>query len=236
MYNFQHNSKEEDFILHILLGVGVKQLFLSYFAGCLLGTFIVFDVNAAVLQSAKDALTNDIFVSGPKHSAKAKNSSKVRHNVNVNKSNTISSTKTEENNSPKNEDDTVSSSEEKIEENKPQNPHAGYGYTKKYASKLFKSYSGYITIEQKNIPSRIGVTKGSTIQINLQETPDTIWNIELDEKIGKITLNKVNGNQRTLVIQAVNSGSTRLFLDNISIKDNNYRVIFSKKMSLMVDE
>ena len=80
------------------------------------------------------------------------------------------------------------------------------------------------------------MTKGSTIQLNLEETPDTIWSIDLDEKIGKITVNRVTGQKRIVIIQAVSSGNTRLFLDNISIKDKKYRVIFSKKMTLLVDD
>lgn len=134
------------------------------------------------------------------------------------------------------ESKTDQSEKNQIEQEKKQNDNTGYGYAKKYAAKLFKTYSGYITIEQENIPSKITVTKESTIQINLQENSDSFWIIELDKKIGKIVKNKVNGNKRTLIIQAIAKGNTRLILDNISTKNNKYKVIFSKRMNLSVVE
>lgn len=123
-----------------------------------------------------------------------------------------------------------------IEQETKQDPNAGYGYAKKYASKRFKIYSGYITIEQKNIPAKITVAQESTIQINLQENPDSFWIIELNEKVGKIVKNELNGNQRTLIIQAIAKGNTRLILDCLSKKDNKFKVIFSKRMNLSVVE
>ena len=218
----------------------MKHFFVTFFIAGILVVSSYVSAQAVVVQSAKDALTNDIFVYGPKIS---RQSSKAKHNrtntkakkaeqKNVSSSQNKATQKTKDTSQQK----TPSQEESPEVQETPKNPNAGYGYTKKYASKLFKTFSGYITIEQKNIPSRIGVTKGSTLQINLKETPDAIWNVELDEKIGKITSNKVNGNQRILIIQAINSGNTRLFLDNISIKDKKYKVIFSKKMSLLVDE
>lgn len=199
-------------------------------------------VSAAVLQSAGNALSNDIFVSHRTSSAKANKSSSVKHN------NSSVTKKTSDTNTSSAQQQETSSQEQEKSSSKTttvkkkkkyrtkQNPDAGYGYSKKYAKKLFKTFSGHITIEQENIPQRLGVTKGSTIQLNLEETPDTIWSIDLDEKIGKITVNRVTGQKRIVIIQAVSSGNTRLFLDNISIKDKKYRVIFSKKMTLLVDD
>ena len=199
-------------------------------------------VSAAVLQSAGNALSNDIFVSHRTSSAKANKSSSVKHN------NSSVTKKTSDTNTSSAQQQETSSQEQEKSSSKTttvkkkkkyrtkQNPYAGYGYSKKYAKKLFKTFSGHITIEQENIPQRLGVTKGSTIQLNLEETPDTIWSIDLDEKIGKITVNRVTGQKRIVIIQAVASGNTRLFLDNISIKDKKYRVIFSKKMTLLVDD
>lgn len=208
------------------------ELFLS--VGILLS--IALTADAAVLQSAKDVFSNDIFVpySQSQSSAKAKHNIKSQHNTDTASENKTSTPKTSA--SEKENTQAPSSKPKSSSASAPQNPDAGYGYTQKYASKLFKSYSGYITVEQKDIPKRLSITKGSTLQINLIETPDSIWNVELDENIGKITINKVQGNRRILVIHAINTGSTRLFLDNVSIKDNKYRVIFSKKMSLTVEE
>ena len=197
-------------------------------------------VSAAVLQSAGNALSNDIFVSHRTSSAKANKSSSVKHNNSSATKKTsdtnTSSVQKQENSSQKETSSKTSTVKKKKKYRTKQNPDAGYGYSKKYAKKLFKTFSGHITIEQENIPQRLGVTKGSTIQLNLEETPDTIWSIDLDEKIGKITVNRVTGQKRIVIIQAVASGNTRLFLDNISIKDKKYRVIFSKKMTLLVDD
>lgn len=217
----------------------MKQLLGIFCIGSMLAIFSSM-TQAAVVQSAKDALSNDIFVSGRNRTNKSVKAKHNRSNIKVKKANEENSSSQIKKETPKKDTpqktDLPSQKESSDVQDKPQNPNAGYGYTKKYASKLFKTYSGHITIEQKNIPSRLGVTKGSTIQFNLLETPDTIWHIEIDKKIGKISSNKADGGQRILVIQAIDTGTTPLFLDNISIKDNKYRVIFSKKMSLVVDE
>lgn len=218
--------------------------------------FIVSDGNAAVVQSSGD-MRPDTFVSGSRSSVKTQRKSSIVRKKDK-KENSISAKKSDDENdgddekAPERLSEQKNSSQSATEDteddedededkktslkSKKQNPNAGYGYAKKYANKLFKNYSGHITIEQENIPSRLGVTVGSTIQFNLQETPDAIWSVELDEEIGKILLNKAHNNQRTLVIEAVAEGNTRIFLDNISIKDNKYRVLFKKKMSLLVDE
>lgn len=189
---------------------------------------------AAVLQSANSALSNDIFVLNKKSSAKAKKSIKVQHKTET----PAAASEEKPSLSKTKEKEKTDSSSEKTPSHDTQNtnPDAGYGYTKKYASKLFKTFSGHITIEQENIPKRLSVTKGSTIQFNLTETPNAFWNVDLDEKIGKILINQVNGNQRFLVIQAVAPGNTRLFLDHISTQKNKFKVIFNRNMSLLVDE
>ena len=201
---------------------------------------------AMVLQSADEALSNDTFVFRGKSSNKNKKNTggRIKAQKKHNEIQTASDAQTSsvlqnpsnEDTYPSYEDESYDYDSYDYEEDTPQNPDAGYGYTQKYASKLFQTFSGYITVEQKDIPNRLGVTKGSTIQFNLVETPDAIWAVELDEKIGKILRNSSDGKTRTLVIQAVAAGNTRLFLDNISTKDNDYRIIFSKKMSLLVDE
>lgn len=108
-------------------------------------------------------------------------------------------------------------------------------YAKSYASKLFQTYSGHITIEQKNIPSKIAVTKGSTIQFNLENKPGTIWYIVNDDKIAKIKSNTENGAVRKVVVEAVGKGSARLIFDNILTQDGNYKVLTTKRMRLIVD-
>lgn len=109
-------------------------------------------------------------------------------------------------------------------------------YTKSYASKLFQTYSGHITIEQKNIPKKIAVTKGSTIQLNLENKPETIWYIVNDDKVAKIKTNKENGSVRNVILEASGKGSTMLILDNILTKDNDYKVLTTKRMRLIVDD
>lgn len=109
-------------------------------------------------------------------------------------------------------------------------------YTKSYASKLFQTYSGHITIEQKNIPKKIAVTKGSTIQLNLENKPGTIWYIVNDDKVAKVKSNKENGPVRNVVLEAVGKGSTKLIFDNILTENNNYKVLTTKRMRLIVDD
>ncbi len=217
--------------------------------------FIVSDGNAAVVQSSGD-MRPDTFVSGAKYSSKsqrksstAKKKDKQEKSISAKKADAekddedeksperLSEQKNPSQSSTKDaEEDDDEDNKKTSLKSKKQNSNAGYGYAKKYANKLFKTYSGHITIEQENIPSRLGVTVGSTIQFNLKETPDAIWSVELDEEIGKILLNKAHNNQRTLVIETIAEGNMRIFLDNISIKDSKYRVLFKKKMSLLVDE
>lgn len=108
-------------------------------------------------------------------------------------------------------------------------------YNKHYASKLFSTLSGHITIEQKNIPKRIGITQGSTIQLNLKNDPNTLWFFELDNKVAKIKSDKANGDQRTVIIETVGKGNTKMILDYLSTKTSEYKVILSKRMLIMVD-
>lgn len=190
-------------------------------------------LSAAVVQSANDALSNDIMVSHPKNTKSIQAKKKINIKTQSDKKNknnsVIDSSEKQNNVMPKQQNIQKKTSSTK-------DPNAGYGYTQKYASKLFKAYSGYITIEQENIPRKLNIVKGSSIQFNLTEIPDAIWNVDVDEKIAQIVSNKVEKDKRIVVIKLISSGNCRLFLDNISIKDNKYRVIFNKKMSLLVEE
>lgn len=111
----------------------------------------------------------------------------------------------------------------------------GPAYNKHYASKLFQTYNGHITIEQKNIPKKIAITQGSTLQLDLVETPDAFWHMEMDENVVKIKTSSVNGNKRILILETVGRGSTRIILDNILAKANDYKVLVAKKMLIIVD-
>ena len=115
------------------------------------------------------------------------------------------------------------------------NPEAGPAYAKHYASKLFQTYSGHITIEQKNIPRKIAITKGSTVQLNLAETKDAIWHIETNDKVAKVKSNAVQGDKRIVIFEGVGKGNAKLLLDNISVKPNDYKVLVRKRMLLIVD-
>lgn len=108
-------------------------------------------------------------------------------------------------------------------------------YNKHYASKLFSTLSGHITIEQKNIPKRIGITQGSTIQLNLKNDPDTLWFFDLDNKIAKIKSNTTEGDHRVVIIEALEKGNTKMIVDYLSTKTSAYKVISSKRMLIMVD-
>ena len=115
------------------------------------------------------------------------------------------------------------------------NPEAGPAYAKHYASKLFQTYSGHITIEQQNIPRKIAITKGSTVQLNLTENKEAIWHIEINDKVAKIKSNAVQGDKRIVILEGIGKGNAKLLLDNISIKPNNYKVLVRKRMLLIVD-
>lgn len=115
------------------------------------------------------------------------------------------------------------------------NPEAGPAYAKHYASKLFQTYSGHITIEQQNIPRKIAITKGSTVQLNLTENKEAIWHIEINDKVAKIKSNAVQGDKRIVILEGIGKGNAKLLLDNISIKPNDYKVLVRKRMLLIVD-
>lgn len=112
----------------------------------------------------------------------------------------------------------------------------GDSYAKTYASKLFQTYSGHITIEQKNIPNKISVTRGSTIQLNLENRPDSTWYVVTDDKVARINSNATNGNMTKIVLEAVGNGTTKLILDNVLAQDDKYKVLTTKRMRLIVVE
>ena len=180
----------------------MKRFLLTFILGCASVFLPTFSTNAVVFQSAKDALTNDIFVDGSR--AKTQGHGADGNYISI--------------------------------EGNGQNPQADYKYNKTYASKIFKSYSGHITIRQKDIPARLNVKKGSTIQFNLQETPETVWNVEIDENIGKVVVNQVQGNIRMIIIQTNNIGNCVVYLDSVSLKNKQYKVTYSKQMTLIVSK
>ncbi len=137
--------------------------------------------------------------------------------------------------SPKNEIETQLQQQESSTGKTAETSSKDVSYTKSYASKLFQTYSGHITIEQKNIPSKIAVTKGSTLQFNLENKPGTIWYIVNDDKIAKIKSNTESGTGRKVILEATGKGSTKLIFDNILTQDGNYKVLTTKRMRLIVD-
>lgn len=150
--------------------------------------------NAAVLQSADSAFSNDVFVS----------SKSSRSSISTQPNSEISSQKID------------------------------YNYNKNFAAKRFQTLSGHLTLEQNKLPRRLSVEKGTTLQFNLKEIPNAIWNVEINEKIGKVIQNKVIDNQRIITIQTLSQGKSRIYLDNISTKDNQYKALFNKKLLLVV--
>lgn len=112
---------------------------------------------------------------------------------------------------------------------------SGPDYAKSYASKMFKTLSGYITIEQANLPRRISVTKGSTLQLNLKNEPDTFWNVEVDPKLLKIRTNQAQDGQWVVVIETLANGSSSVIMDYISTQTSNYKVLSTKKFNIWVN-
>lgn len=167
------------------------------------------EAGAVVVQSASEALRSDIFVKGAKSN-----------------SDTNRETREAEKAKQKTKD---SKAAQTTSHSEPASPYT------KHASKLFQTYSGHITIEQNNIPRRIAISKGSTLQLNLNEQKDTIWNIEMNNKIARIKSDTVNGDKKILILEAINKGKTKLLIDNILTQKNNYKVLVKKRMLLIVD-
>lgn len=105
---------------------------------------------------------------------------------------------------------------------------------KHYASRLFSTLSGHITIEQNDIPRKIAVTAGSEIQLNLENEADKKWFFNLDDKIAKIKSEKVENGRKIVVIKTIGKGRTRMILDYLSTANANYKLLTSKRMLIMV--
>lgn len=105
---------------------------------------------------------------------------------------------------------------------------------KHYTSRLFSTFSGYITIEQDNLPSKIAVSQGSEIQLNLREEAGHEWFADTDETVVEIKSNKTVNNQHIIVLKAVGKGKARLLLDYLSTVKPEYKLILSKRMLIMV--
>lgn len=108
-------------------------------------------------------------------------------------------------------------------------------YNKKYASKFFKTISGHITIEQKNLPRKISVSKGSVIELHLKGSEDTFWFLSTNEKSVKVEKNKFENGQTVVVLSAAGKGASRIIMDYISKKSSNYKVLATKKFIVLVD-
>lgn len=211
--------------------------------------FVSMPASAVVMQSSSSALRNDMFVKGSskKKTNKKTNIKKNRKedkkkqvNIKAEKKNdsslaVIPLRETQQEEVDNNPQKTIEKEIKDTPKESRSNYQSQIPYTKTYAAKLFKTLSGHITIEQKNIPKKIAVTQGSTLQLDLEEKPEAIWYVDIDESIAKISSNTVNGNTRSIVLETIGKGIFRLSLDNISVKNSDYKVLSTKKMRLIVD-
>lgn len=108
-------------------------------------------------------------------------------------------------------------------------------YNKKYASRFFKTVSGHITIEQKNIPRKISVSQGSTIELRLKGSEDTFWFLSVNEKVIKVEKNKYENGEVVVILSTIGKGASRIIMDYISKKTSEYKVLGTKKFIVLVD-
>lgn len=231
--------------------------FFAFCFSCCLST----SANAVVAQSASSALRSDTFVGNDKNTAneKALNAAKkklqkeaaekkakaqkereklARQALEQAKGNmgTVSTKSSNLSNTLDELTNSMSKSVDAAKDDDETRADAPYvNANKHYAAKLFSSLSGHITIEEKNIPKKISVTKGSTIQLNLQDAPETEWFFSFDKSKAKIIKNTVSGNQRIVIFETIDQGRTKIVMDYLSTKPSDYKVLLTKKMVLLVD-
>lgn len=109
-------------------------------------------------------------------------------------------------------------------------------YNKKFASRFFKTISGYITIEQKNLPRKIAISNGSTIELQLDGDADTFWYTTVNDEVLKVEKNKLVNGHTIVILKAIGKGASRVILDHISSQTSSYKVLTTKKFIVIVDE
>lgn len=108
-------------------------------------------------------------------------------------------------------------------------------YKKQLASRFPKAISGYITIEQENLPRRIVISKDAVIQLELDAKESAFWFTQVNENILSVQKNEINDGKTIIVLQPTMAGSSRVILDFISQNGNDYKVLTTKRFNIIVD-
>lgn len=213
---------------------------------CLFSLFS-FDAEAMVAMNASSAMRSDNFVGGSNSGGSSRSSStsarqaereriaeeaearrKAVHESFRNQTKNQSDSATKEPPAP------MVKTEEEI------TPAASSGsaseYNKKFASRFFKTISGYITIEQKNLPRKIAISNGSTIELQLDGDADTFWYTTVNDEVLKVEKNKLVNGHTIVILKAIGKGASRVILDHISSQTSSYKVLTTKKFIVIVDE
>lgn len=88
-------------------------------------------------------------------------------------------------------------------------------------------------IEVDSFPKRILVTEGRNLLIKLVEEENQIWSCDHEDELRLISRTNENG-ELLLVFNAVESGTTMLYLDLIDRTGGVYKVIESRKIYVIV--
>lgn len=172
--------------------------------------FLNSNIHAQVVQSAKKALSVDMFADLPS----AKNSKETTQTVSKKKN------KPE----PQSTNNNISH----------QNPNAGYGYAKSYARQLFPVFEGNVTFEEKNIPNKIFVKKGTLIQFLLADSENGFWIVSVNKHIlQNISQNK--NYQDNIQIKALKKGNSQIVLEFLTHQDGKYKVTKKLRTNVFVE-
>ena len=210
--------------------------------------FVLFasPAEALVAQSASSALRNDVFVDTSSSSSgrssysssskqadrkkqieEAKKKRKAAHEKFLNqksndKGNVSATTKTE----------SVATSASSTSSD----THNATEYQKKLASRFQKAISGYITIEQKNLPKRIVISRDAVVQLELDAQADAFWYVQLNEDALSVQKNEVEDGKTVVVLNPVGKGASKVILDFISQSGTEHKVLATKKFNIVVSE
>lgn len=170
---------------------------------------------AQVVQSAKSALSVDMFGDAPTVKSDKSQKKKKSHSQQQNK-----------NTKP-----------EKVLYSAPVvvDPNAGYGYTQKYADKFFPTYEGAVAFNEQNIPSKIMVKKGTVITLNLSDTENGFWISSFNKQVLQDMSSKDYSPKNNIQIKAIKKGASSLKMEFIEKQGNKHKVTKKIKLNVYVE-
>lgn len=192
---------------------------------------------AQVVQSAKSALSVDLFADKPSAKKKKPKMRIEEPKTREEKTNKNQERQEKQKEANKNKNKNKNTKPEKLLYSAPvvENPNAGYGYTQKYADKLFPTYDGSVTFNEQNIPNKLIVKKDTVITLNLSDTENGFWISSFNKQVLQDISSKNYPPKNNIQIKAIRKGGSSLKMEFIEKQGDKHKVTKNIRLNVYVE-